>query len=208
MVIALIMILIFAVLWLTGLIRFDSPSNNTTEPVLSTEENSDYATNQPNFIVTEADWNALQQEIRELRNEVNQLKKSAKPTTVPQQITTAQQSTATATNTSNNSGNAVTLANYSHDWISSDATVAFKNNTNSTITSVSGRLIYYDMNGNMLDYQNFEKSVVIESGMVKSVTLKGYGYRDHYAYYKSEAVPTNPNRKYKVNFELISYKIK
>lgn len=101
---------------------------------------------------------------------------------------------------------AVTMVSYSHDWVQPYAQISVKNNTDKAITSITGRMIYYDMSGNMLDYQDFTKHIDIDAGMTRRFELRGYNHEEHYAYYKNRLY--DEYKKYKVEFQLKSYTYK
>ncbi len=202
LLVLVIVVLIVALLWSTGLFRWDDATKEDDQEMVLEKQIESNSISEGT--ISKEDFIALQNEVHVLRQEVEKLK-SVKSKTVPTNQTTAVRNTQVEEPKKQNSYD-VTLASYNHDWVNSDANVSLKNNTNHTINSITGRMTYYDMNGNMLDYQDFTKSVRIEPGMTKSFLLKGYGYNDDYAYYKSNVKGSSPDRKYKVSFELKSYK--
>jgi hypothetical protein len=210
-IVVTIVVLVIALLWTTGLIRWEESPKAGSEKTVVVAEDSKHEQG-TDFMVSENEWRALKEEVENLRQEVKHLKSgNAKPETT-NKMQAKKTSETIPTKTENESVThdvgAITLASYNHDWVQSEARVSLKNNTRHIVTQVTGRMIYYDMNGNMMDYQDFTKSVTIEPNMVKNFSLRGYGYSEGYAYYKSDVKMSMPNRKYKVKFELKSYKTK
>ena len=200
LLIILVIGLVVGLFWKFG--AFDKPSEKVETP--STEAPEVQASTP--LTITAEQWDAVQNELAQLRNEVADLQQQLKQTnkTTPSKTTTKPVATTATPQTTIVSANDVTLANYSHEFLGSTARLSLKNNTDKIITSITGRIIYYDMSGNMLDYQDFTKSTTIDPGMVKSIDLKGFRTYDSYVYYKSN--DANLGNKYKVKFQLQSYR--
>ena len=217
LIITFVVIAILTVLWSTDLIRLESTEDETEQEELAGEDTNS-SRSKADFVITEKEWRSMKREVKQLKSELaqtktelEQLKKGTSRTTKRSSSTAQNTQTTKATEsktpTDIKQGD-VTLAKYSHDWVNANASISFKNNTSYSISSIKGRIIYYDINGKMLDYQDFNKKVSIDSGMVKSIVLLGYNHNEHYAYYKSSLSPSFPERKYRVKFELKTYQIK
>lgn len=210
LIIAIIGGVVFAA-WRAGLFQSDEPEKYDTEVAAATADDQ--------FVITKAEWQAMQSklhqqqaDIQQLREEVAALRQSKAKTnqSTAAKVTTSKPAATTTTSTStttSSNANAITMVSYTHTWLEETAKISLRNNTDKTITKISARISYYDMNGNMLDYRDITKEITIEPKMSRACTIPGFGADEHYAYYKSDTFYSQ-QRKYKVKFELKSYTIK
>lgn len=155
------------------------------------------------------------QQLRNVRNELNQLKKEPKkevqpeprPSTPPQSRAeplrpTKSQSTAMDGSKGFRS-DALVVVKYEHDCLRPTANLYVHNSTGRTVKSFHFRITYYDMKGNMLDYQDISKEIQIEPDMVRMLEIEGFGWKDQYVYYSSKNA--DYGRQYRIKAELKSY---
>lgn len=100
----------------------------------------------------------------------------------------------------------ISLESYKQDWTDYKAYIVLKNNTNNTIGKVSFRIVYYDMNGKQLHYNDFTEKIVIEPEMSKSLQIDALRIDDEFtAYYTSQEKPYGSKQiKYKIEYQFIS----
>lgn len=103
-----------------------------------------------------------------------------------------------------NNGGDVVMVSYEQSYLDSEGTLALKNNTDVYISSIDFRIIYFDMSGRQLDYEDYSYLVDIAPGMTKKIDIPAYEHGRCYSYYKSEASFSDPHL-FKVGFELINY---
>lgn len=201
LLIILVVVGVVIAMWGIGMIQTEDEEEYT----LPIEETYD----EINFEINETEWQNMQiklhkqqEDIQQLRSEIKNLQTEVKAL---QKSNTKTTPTTKTTTTTNVDANAVTLVSYTHTWLEETAKLSLRNNTDQTITKISARITYYDMNGNMLDYRDIIKDITIEPKMSRSIQIPGFGTDEHYAYYKSDTFYSQ-QRKYKVQFELKSYK--
>lgn len=99
--------------------------------------------------------------------------------------------------------NTITMVSFVQDSPYGDATITLKNNLDIPITSIKARIVYKDMNGEILDYQDIDKSIEIAPKMARTFTIDAFGESADYVYYKSRSI--GHDRKFKVDFILEQY---
>ena len=79
-----------------------------------------------------------------------------------------------------------------------------KNNTNENIHNIKFLIVYQDMSGKQLHYEEFSKKVSIAPGMTRKINIKAYEHERNYHYYKSENLPGG-SPAFKIEFKLLDY---
>ena len=95
---------------------------------------------------------------------------------------------------------AVSMVSYEQTWLDDVGTLALKNNTSNTITSVDFTIEYLNMQGVQLDYKTFQKKVTIEPGKTRKINIPAYERERDYNYYKSKGKYNG--EAFKIRFEL------
>lgn len=100
---------------------------------------------------------------------------------------------------------AITLTSYTADIFDH---ITVKNNTDKVISMYTYRIMYYDMKGTMLDYDDFTFREEIDPQMSRANENSGYGDLD-YVYYKTNDNYNRQHKKhYTIKYELKSYTFK
>ena len=98
----------------------------------------------------------------------------------------------------------ISMVSYEQSWLDSEGTLALKNNTNENIHNVKFLIVYQDMSGKQLHYEELTKKVSIAPGMTRKINIKAYEHERNYHYYKSENLPGG-SPAFKIEFKLLDY---
>lgn len=99
--------------------------------------------------------------------------------------------------------NEVTMVSYEQSAYEPFGTLALKNNTQNDINSVQFRIIYFDMSGTQLDYEDFSEVIDLAPGLTKKISIPAYEHKHYYEY--AESNKDSRYTKFKIEYQLLSY---
>lgn len=103
--------------------------------------------------------------------------------------------------------NDITITQFKKDNHDNYEIVTFKNNTDDKISRIEGIIVYKDMSGNDISYNEIDVKVLIAPGMSKQTKIRSFDQDNKYCYYKEfqsymDVVGVSP---FKIEFRLTSY---
>ena len=98
----------------------------------------------------------------------------------------------------------ISMVSYDQGCSDFEGTLALKNNTKENIHNIKFLIVYQDMSGKQLHYEEFSKKVSIAPGMTRKINIKAYEYERNYHYYKSQK-GYGDSPAFKIEFKLLDY---
>ena len=98
----------------------------------------------------------------------------------------------------------ISMVSYDQGCSDFEGTLALKNNTNENIHNIKFLIVYQDMSGKQLHYEEFSKKVSIAPGMTRKINIKAYEHERNYHYYKSQK-GYGDSPAFKIEFKLLDY---
>lgn len=100
----------------------------------------------------------------------------------------------------------ITMVSYEQSWMDREGALSLKNNTSEEIKNLAFMIIYLDMSGREVDYNEFTRSVSIAPGMTRKLDIPAYEFGRSYHYYQSEGGYNN-STPFKIRFKLKDYNV-
>lgn len=101
----------------------------------------------------------------------------------------------------------VVITQYKKDFVDREEIITFKNNTAENINKIKGIIVYKDLSGNDISYQELNIRISIAPGMSKQTKIRSFDQDNKYVYYKEfkSYMEVSSITPFKFEFRLISY---
>lgn len=96
---------------------------------------------------------------------------------------------------------AVTMVKFEQSWLDSEATISLRNNTHAVIETIRFQLVFYDMDGQQIDYKKYTLNKQIDPGMARIFKIPAFQHDRHYHYYGTKGPLGSP--LFKVEYKLL-----
>lgn len=96
---------------------------------------------------------------------------------------------------------AVTMVKFEQSWMDSEATVSLRNNTDAVVETIRFQLVFYDMDGQQIDYKKYTLNKSIDPGMARIFKIPAFQHDRQYHYYRTKESLGAP--LFKVKYKLL-----